>query len=97
MYIRGITISETPKMLEPKPTIYWSPLLHIYQPPWQDVEVLKRINSECYVPLLSMIERHDNAKITLNVQGCLLDMLHEHGMDQTIELMKTLIQLGKLS
>ncbi len=54
-------------------TIYWAPLLHVYQPPWQDVDVLKRIYNESYLPLLSMMERHENMKITLNIQGCLLD------------------------
>jgi predicted glycosyl hydrolase (DUF1957 family) len=76
--------------------MYWAPLLHIYQPPWQDVEVLKRINNECYVPLLNMVDRHDNAKITLNIQGCLLDLLHENAMDATIEMLRRLIAAGKI-
>ncbi len=56
-------------------TIYWAPLLHAYQPPWQDIEVLKQIYEECYDPLHSMLERHENAKITINIQGCLVDQL----------------------
>ncbi len=56
-------------------TIYWAPFLHAYQPPWQDIKVLKQIYEECYMPLLSMLERHENVKLTLNIQGCLLDQL----------------------
>jgi len=76
--------------------MYWAPFLHLYQPPWQDINVLKKINEECYLPLLLMMERHENAKITLNVQGCLLDMLSELEMQRTISLLKDLYKEGKV-
>ena len=56
-------------------TIFWAPFLHSYQPPWQDVDVLFRIYNECYKPLMGMMERHDNIKITMNIQGGLLNSL----------------------
>jgi hypothetical protein len=68
----------------------------MYQPPWQDVNVLRQINEECYLPILYMLDRHENAKITLNIQGCLLEMLHANGMDITIELLKKHVQSGKI-
>ncbi|MHA1583662.1 MAG: hypothetical protein ACTSVU_09360 [Promethearchaeota archaeon] len=71
-------------------TIYWAPFLHAYQPPWQDPEILTKIYHECYKPLLLMIERHPNAKFTLNVQGCLLDKF------QSVHLLKTQKKLEKL-
>jgi Glycosyl hydrolase family 57 len=77
-------------------TIYWAPFLHIYQPPWQDVEILKKINRECYFPLFSMLERHKNAKITLNIQGCLIEMMEEVGLNETLIILKRLVKTGKI-
>ena len=77
-------------------TTYLSIFLHLYQPPWQDIDVLKKINSECYEPLFNMMERHDNIKITINIQGCLLDMLEEVNLTNTISLIKDLYEKGKL-
>ncbi len=76
--------------------MYWAPFLHLYQPPWQDMDVLRRINQECYEPLLLMMKRHENAKITLNVQGCLLDMLADLELDRTIHLLQELYDEGKI-
>lgn len=66
-------------------TSFYSSLLHIYQPPTQDVDVLKRINKECYEPLFSVIEENENAKFSLNVNGVLIEMLLNHGMGETVE------------
>ncbi len=75
---------------------YWAPLLHIYQPPTQDIEVLRRINKECYKPLFSMMEENDNAKFSLNINGVLIEMLHEHGLDDSMNILKNLVSKGKI-
>jgi len=77
-------------------TTYWAPLLHVYQPPWQDLEILKNIYKECYMPLLTMLERHENVKITLNIQGCLLDLLSKMGLEDAREILRGLIKNGKV-
>ena len=77
-------------------TTFWAPFLHLYQPPWQDIEVLKRINAECYYPLLSMLDRHENARMSINIQGCLVHLLIENDLGETIELLKKVIQEGKV-
>ena len=43
-----------------------------------------------------MLNRHPNAKITLNIQGCLLDMLQENGLTETLDLLRTLVGSGKI-
>ena len=40
-------------------TTYWAPLLHIYQPPTQDIKILRVINKECYKPLFSILEQQN--------------------------------------
>jgi len=77
-------------------TTYWAPLLHIYQPPTQDVRILEQIDKECYEPLFSIINESEIAKFTLNVNAGLIEMLLENGLDSTVELMKNLVSELKL-
>ncbi|MFX1392284.1 MAG: hypothetical protein ACFFAH_01805 [Promethearchaeota archaeon] len=77
-------------------TIYWAPLLHIYQPPTQEIEILKTINKECYKPLFLMMEEHDNSKFCLNVNGVLIELLKEFGLGDTIDLLKNLVSENKI-
>jgi len=77
-------------------TTYWAPLLHMYQPPTQDARILKEIDKECYKPLFSILEEQDNAKFTLNINGCLIEMLNEFDLEDTIDLIKNLVSESKL-
>ena len=77
-------------------TTYWAPLLHAYQPPTQDLSVLRKIDKECYKPLFSMLEEHDNVKICLNINGILIELLREFGLDDTIEQVQNLVVDQKL-
>lgn len=74
--------------------IYWAPLLHCYQPPTQSIDVLKRINKECYVPLFQMLERNPDIKITLNISGVLIDLLMEYGLGETVKKLTDLVEKG---
>ena len=76
--------------------IYWAPLLHMYQPAFQDVRVLRQIDKECYKPLLKMFEEHDNVKISLNINAVLLEMLHEFDLSDTIEILHNLVSRNKI-
>ncbi len=77
-------------------TTYWAPLLHIYQPPTQDIKILREINKECYKPLFSVLEQHDNVKFTLNINGVLIEMLYEFDLGDTMELIKNLASESKI-
>jgi alpha-amylase/alpha-mannosidase (GH57 family) len=76
--------------------IYWTPLLHMYQPSFQDSKVLKQIDKECYRPLFRMLEEHDNVKISLNINTVLIEMLREFNLSDTIELLKNLEHSNKI-
>ena len=76
--------------------IYWAPILHLYQPPTQEIDILRLINKECYKPLFSVIEDHENAKFCLNINGCLIDLLYEFGMADTLDLLKNLVSENKI-
>ena len=77
-------------------TTYWAPLLHAYQPPTQELEILKRINKECYKPLFSLLEEYDNVKFCLNINGVLIELLYEYGLSDTMNLLKNLVSESKV-
>ncbi len=75
---------------------YWSPLLHVYQPPTQDLKVLRNVDRECYKPLFSLLEEYDSAKFCLNINGVLIELLHEYGISDTLDLLKNLVSESKV-
>jgi len=76
--------------------IYWAPLFHMYQPPFQNSKILRQIDKECYKPLLRMFEEHDNVKISLNINAVLIDMLYEFDLSDTIEILQNLVSSNKI-
>ena len=77
-------------------TKYWSNLLHVYQPPTQNKEVLEKINKTCYLPLFRMLENHEAIKTTLNISGVLLDLLEQWNHEETLQLIRKLVFKGNL-
>jgi len=59
--------------------IYWSLLLHFYQPPTQTHSILNKVCEESYRPLLNVFRDNPNARVTVNINGVLTEMLAEHG------------------
>ncbi len=70
--------------------------LHMYQPPTQDLNILRKIDRECYKPLFKVLDYHENAKICLNINGVLIDLLREFDLSDTIEFLKNLVSEGKI-
>jgi hypothetical protein len=64
--------------------IYWAQLLHFYQPPTQSSTILKKICDESYRPLIDVLNRYPQAKVTVNINGVLTEMLHDCGHDDII-------------
>ena len=76
--------------------IYWAQLLHFYQPPTQVPSVLKRICDESYRPLLQVFEEYTNARVTINFNGVLTDMLIDCGHKDIIDGLRGLAENGQL-
>jgi alpha-amylase/alpha-mannosidase (GH57 family) len=76
--------------------IYWAQLLHFYQPPTQVPSVLRKICDESYRPLLQVFEEYPNARVTINVNGVLTDMLIDCGHRDVIDGFKSLAEKGQL-
>ena len=74
----------------------WAPLLHIYQPPTQFAEVLKRITEESYIPLVEFLTRNPQAKLTLNIPGSLTQQLAKQGFSDVLEGLRRLAERGQV-
>jgi alpha-amylase/alpha-mannosidase (GH57 family) len=76
--------------------IYWAQLLHFYQPPTQVPSMLKRICNESYRPLLKVFEEYPNARLTINFNGVLTDMLMDCGHRDIIDGYRKLAERGQI-
>ena len=75
---------------------YWAQLLHFYQPPTQSHEVLRRVTNESYRPLLRVLREHANARVAVNMNGVLTDLLLEHGFEDVISELRELADAGRI-
>jgi predicted glycosyl hydrolase (DUF1957 family) len=71
-------------------TLYIALVLHIYQPPTQKAEVLKKICRESYEPLFRLLMEKKTAKITLNINGSLTELLHFYDEQEILKNIKQL-------
>ncbi|MDM7998706.1 MAG: hypothetical protein QUS33_01565 [Dehalococcoidia bacterium] len=76
--------------------IYLAPLLHFYQPSTQFHRVLKKVCNESYRPLVNLFHEQSHAKVTVNINAVLTEMLDEHGMSDVIDGLRDLSEMGRL-
>ncbi len=76
--------------------IYWAQLFHFYQPPTQMPVILQKICSESYKPLLKVFEDNPHARVTININGGLLEMLNDCGHADVLESLRMLGEKGQL-
>lgn len=74
----------------------WAQLLHFYQPPTQTHEILRKVADEAYRPLLKVLAESPNARVAVNIQGVLTDLLLEHGLGDVVTSLKTLAEKGQV-
>lgn len=76
--------------------MYWANFLHIYQPPTQSPEIVERVAAESYRTLIAVLERHPEAKVTLNVTACLTEQLDACGLGDVITGIRALAERGQI-
>lgn len=59
-------------------------LLHIYQPPTNLEEIVRKITESAYLPLIRVINSQPEAKFNLNINYSLTEQLVEYGYDELI-------------
>lgn len=76
--------------------LYWAQLLHSYQPPTQFHGVLAKVYEESYLPLLEVFEKHPHAKVTVNINASLTELLAQHGYWRFIEGLRELAERDQI-
>lgn len=76
--------------------LVWANFLHIYQPPTQKPYWVKRVAEESYRKLVGGLLAAPNAKVTMNINGVLLELLESCGYSDIIDGLKELLKKGQL-
>ena len=76
--------------------MYWANFLHIYQPPTQKPYWIDRITNESYRKIFRLLLEKPNAKITVNINGVLLELFEKHGHRDVIDMIEKLLSRGQL-
>jgi predicted glycosyl hydrolase (DUF1957 family) len=77
-------------------SIFWLNLLHIYQPPEQKKEIIKKITSQSYSKILNILKKHPKEKITLNINGSLTEQFDKYGFKNIINDIKKLAENNQI-
>lgn len=76
--------------------MYWANFLHFYQPPTQKPFWIHKVATEAYRPILSGLKKQGRTKITLNVNGVLLEHFEKCGESDVIDLIRDLLNSGQI-
>ncbi|MFH1896553.1 MAG: UvrB/UvrC motif-containing protein [bacterium] len=74
----------------------WANFLHIYQPPTQKKYWVDRITAESYKKIVAELQGAPKAKLTLNINACLTEMLVNFGYRGLIDDIKDLVLNGQV-
>ncbi|HEB01386.1 MAG TPA: hypothetical protein ENI16_00110, partial [Candidatus Portnoybacteria bacterium] len=76
--------------------MYWANFLHIYQPPNQTPEMLERIVNESYRKIIQGLKDNPKAKISLNINAGLTELLVKNGYQDVINGFRELAERGQI-
>ena len=76
--------------------MYWANFLHIYQPPTQTEQIVRKVTDEGYRTLVKVLQASPGAKITLNISAILTEQLARYGLNDVISGLKKLAERGQI-
>ncbi|MCL5263989.1 MAG: hypothetical protein M1343_02135 [Chloroflexi bacterium] len=76
--------------------MYWANFLHIYQPPTQTEEIVRKVTDESYRKLVDVLDQFPSAKITLNINGSLTEQLARYRLIDVIQGFRRLAERGQV-
>ena len=74
----------------------WANFLHLYQPPTQSEEVTRRVTAEAYRKLVALLRAAPQARVTLNISGCLTEQLARWDGGDVLAGLRELAEEGRL-
>jgi len=76
--------------------MYWANFLHFYQPAEQQPDILEAVVVQSYRPILRGIKKHKKVRLTLNINGALLELFDKHQYRDLIDMIRELVKEGRL-
>ena len=74
----------------------WANFLHIYQPAGQQPDILEAVVNQSYRPILKGILQHEKVRLTMNINGSLLELFDKYQYGDLIDMLRELIREGRL-
>ena len=76
--------------------MYWANFLHLYQPADQQPDILEAVVKQSYEKLIQGIVDNPHIKITLNINGSLLELFDKYGYHSLIDNLRLAARNGSL-
>lgn len=76
--------------------MYWANFLHIYQPPTQKPLWVQKITAESYRKIFAELKKAPRAKLTMNINGVLLEHFDRCGEHDVLSAIRELLLGGQL-
>ena len=76
--------------------MYWASFLHLYQPADQQPDILEAVVKQSYEKLIQGIVDNPHIKITLNINGSLLELFDKYGYHSLIDNLRLAAKNGSL-
>src|SRR4051812_8266464 len=74
----------------------WANFLHVYQPADQQKDILEAIVSQSYRPIFTHLKENKHIRLTLNINGALLELFDKYGYQDLIDLLKEAGKEGRI-
>jgi len=74
----------------------WANFLHIYQPVGQQPDILEAVVNQSYRPILRGLIKHKKVRLTMNINGSLLELFDKYQYADLIDMLRELIKEGRL-
>jgi len=68
----------------------WANFLHMYQPAQQQADILEAIVAQSYRPIVEGLMKNKHVRLTLNINGSLLELFDRHGYHDIIDMLRRL-------
>jgi alpha-amylase/alpha-mannosidase (GH57 family) len=76
--------------------MYWSNFVHIYQPPTQTEEIVRKVTEQSYRTLVRILREAPEGKITLNINAVLTEQFARYGLGDVIRGLRELAERGQI-
>ena len=83
-------------MIKSKPGITWVNILHLYQPPWQNSEILAKVVNESYCFIIKTLTKFPHAKATINLCASLTEQFVLYGYQNILIDLNKLAKKGQI-